>query len=241
MSIAAAVYKTIDRIPPGKIFGYDIFPEYQKAPEAVVRAVGRRVDRQKLKRLEKGRFYTPKQGILGEVPIGDGEKLRNVLYSRGKRRGYITGPALYNRWGLTTQVPKTISIAANRPAQTKDFGTIRIKIVPRRAPINGSTVPLLEILDAFRDAKKVPDARVENVLDELTKLLKELAPDKLKKLQQFAVNYYNAGARALLGALLTRNAQEILPALRASLNPTTNFRLGLDLKKWPEARAWNIR
>lgn len=241
MSIAETVYKSIDRIPPGKIFGYEVFPEYQEAPEAVVRAVGRRVDRQELKRLEKGRFYTPKKGILGEVPVGDSELVRDALYSKGKRRGYITGPALYNRWGLTTQIPKTISIAANRPAQTKDFGTIRIKIVPKRAPIDDSTVPLLEILDVFRDAKKVPDARVANVLDELTKRLKELAPAKLKKLQQFAVNYYNAGARALLGALLTRNGQEILPALRASINPTTNFRLGLDPKEWPEARAWNIR
>ena len=241
MSIAAAVNKTIDQIPPGRIFGYEVFPEYQKAPEAVVRAVGRRVDRQELKRLEKGRFYTPRQGILGEVPVGDSELVRDVLYSKGKRRGYITGPALYNRWGLTTQIPKTISVAANRPAQTKDFGTIRVKIVPRRAPISDSTVPLLEILDVFRDAKKVPDARVDNVLDELTKRLKELAPAKLRKLQQFAVNYYNAGARALLGALLTRNKQDISRALRTSISPTTTFRLGLDLEEWPEARAWNIR
>lgn len=241
MNIAAAVYKTIDQVPPGRIFGYEIFPEYQEAPEAVVRAVGRRVDRQQLKRLEKGRFYTPKQGILGEVPVGDSELVRNVLYFKGKRCGYITGPALYNRWGLTTQIPKTISVAANRPAQTKDFGTIRVKIVPRRAPISDTTVPLLEILDVFRDAKKIPDTRVENVLDELTKRLNELAPAKLRKLQQFAVNYYNAGARALLGALLTRNEQDISPALRASMNPTTNFRLGVDLGDWPEARAWNIR
>ena len=241
MNIAAAVYKTIDQVPPGRIFGYEIFPEYQEAPEAVVRAVGRRVDRQQLKRLEKGRFYTPKQGILGEVPVGDSELVRNVLYFKGKRCGYITGPALYNRWGLTTQIPKTISVAANRPAQTKDFGTIRVKIVPRRAPISDTTVPLLEILDVFRDAKKIPDTRVENVLDELTERLNELAPAKLRKLQQFAVNYYNAGTRALLGALLTRNEQDISPALRASMNPTTNFRLGVDLGDWPEARAWNIR
>ena len=241
MSIAETVYKSIDRIPAGKIFGYNVFPEYQKAPEAVVRAVGRRVDRQELKRLEKGRFYTPKQGILGEVPVGDSELVRDTLYSRGKRCGYITGPALYNRWGLTTQIPKTISIAANRPAQTKDFGTIRIKIVPRRAPINDSTVPLLEILDVIRDAKMVPDVPVDGVLDELTKRLKELTPAKLRKLQQFVVKYYNAGARALLGALLTRNGQEILPALRASINPTTKFHLGLNLENWPEARAWNFR
>ena len=241
MSVAAAVNKTVDRIPPGRIFGYEIFPEYQEAPEAVVRAVGRRVDRQELKRLGKGRFYTPRQGLLGEVPVGDGELLRDVLYRKGRRCGYITGPALYNRWGLTTQIPKTITVAANRAAQTKDFGTIRIRIAPRRAPISDATIPLLEILDVFRDAKKVPDTRVESVMEALAKRLNALAPAKLRKLQQFAVDYYNAGARALLGALLTRNEQYISPALRASINPTTNFRLGLDPGEWPEARAWNIR
>ena len=94
---------------------------------------------------------------------------------------------------------------------------------------------------SFATQEKVPDARVDSVLNELTKRLKELAPAKLRKLQQFAVNYYNAGARALLGALLTRNKQDISSALRASINPTTTFRLGLDLEEWPEARAWNIR
>ena len=109
-----------------------------------------------------------------------------MLYRNGQRCGYITGPALYSRLGLSTQVPKTIAVAANRAAQTKDFGTIRIKLVPRRAPITDSTVPLL-------------------------------------------------------GLLLTRNRQDVLPKLRASINPTTRFNLEIDPVDWPEARAWNIR
>ena len=81
--------------------------------------------------------------MLGDIPVSDEERLRDVLYRNGRRSGYITGPALYNRLGLTTQIPRTIMIATNRAAQTKDFGTIRIKMVPRRAPIGDSTVPLL--------------------------------------------------------------------------------------------------
>lgn len=241
MSTAATVNETIDRIPPGRIFGYEVFPEYQKAPEAVVRAVGRRVGRQGLKRLAKGRFYTPKQGVLGELPISDAELLRDALYRGNRRIGYITGPALYNRLGLTTQVPKTVAVASNRAAQTKDFGTIRIKMVPRHAPINDSTIPLLETLDVLRDAKNIQDADIDNVLQTLAARIKALAPAEQRKLQRLALDFYNAGTRALLGVLITRNQQDVLPALGRSINPTTHFKFGIDPNKWPEATAWNIR
>ena len=201
----------------------------------------RGVENQQLKRAAKGRFYRPRKGVLGDIPISDEERLRDVLYSSGRRSGYITGPALYNRLGLTTQIPKTIMIATNRAAQTKDFGTIRIKMVPRRAPIGDSTVSLLEILDVLRDAKNVPDTGVGRVIEELAKRLMDFTPGERKKLQRLALDYYNAGARALLGMLLTRYRREVSPALRASINPTTRFNLGIDPEDWPEARAWHIR
>ena len=241
MSIAATVKKTIDRIPPGKIFGYEVFDDYQTAPEAVVRAVSRCVLEQRLKRLAKGRFYTPKQGLLGTMTVSDDELLRDVLFRQGQRRGYITGSALYNRLGLTTQIPKTITIAANRAAQMKDFGTIRIKYSPRRAPITETNVPLLEFLDVLRDAKSVPDAKVDTVVDTIAERIDALSPAEMQKLQKLAVEYYNASTRALLGAILDRIGQPVLPVLRASINPTTRFELGLDVATWPQARAWNIR
>ena len=212
-----------------------------ETPGAVVRAVNRSVENGRLKRVEKGRFYRPRKGVLGDMLVSDEALLRDVLYRNGRRCGYIIGPALYNRLGLTTQVPKTIAVATNRAAQTKDFGTIRIKLVPRRAPISDSTVPLLETLDAVRDARKVPDAGAGRVLKVLGKVLLGYTPARRKELQRLAVDYYNPCTRALLGMLLTRNGQEVLPTLRASINPTTRFNLGIDPGDWPEASAWNIR
>lgn len=241
MSIAASVKQTIKRIPPGKIFGYEVFDDYPMAPEAVVQAVNRCVLEQRVQRLAKGRFYTPKQGLLGAMKVSDDELLRDVLFRRGRRRGYITGSALYNRMGLTTQMPKTVAVAANRAAQTKDFGTIRIKYVPRRAPITETTVPLLELLDVLRDAKNVPDAKVSTVVDTIARRVTALSPADTKKLQKLALDYYSASTRALLGAILERSEGPVLPALRASINPTTRFEFGFDPDAWPQARAWNIR
>ena len=241
MSIAAAVNQTIDRAPVGRIFGYEVFPQYREAPGAVVRAVNRGVEDRRLKRVAKGRFYKPRKGALGDVPVGDEERLRDALYRNGRRVGYVTGPALYNRLGLTTQMPKTVVIAVNGAAQIKDFGTIRMKLMSRRAPISDSTVPLLEILDILRDARKVQDANIEHVVRAITKRLTQLTPAQCKRVQRLALDYYRAGTRALLGMLLTRCEEEVLPGLRASLNPTSRFDLGIDPDDWPEARAWNIR
>ena len=241
MSIAAAVNRAIDRAPTGRIFGYEIFPQYRESPGAVVRAVTRSVENQRLKRVAKGRFHKPRKGALGDVPIGDDERLRDVLYRNRRRVGYVTGPALYNRVGLTTQMPTTIAIAVNGATQIKDFGTLRMKLLSKRAPISDSTVPLLEILDILRDARKVPDANVGRVIKAMTKRLRELEPVELNKLQRLALNYYNPGTRALLGMLLTRCQKDVLPALKASLNPTTRFDLGIDSAVWPESQAWNIR
>ena len=241
MSIPATVNQTIDKIPPGRVFGYDVFPQYLNAPDAVIRAVGRRVEKQQLKRVAKGLFYKPKEGVLGEVPLSDGERLRSLLYKEGRRVGYITGSALYNRLGLSTQVPSTITVASNRAAQTKDFGTVRVKLVPTRAPINDSTVPLLEILDVLRNVKKVQGSDVGTVLQVIAQRLANLAPAESRKIQRLSLEYYSAATRALLGVSLMRNKVEVLPALRASINPTTRFEIGLDPAEWPEARAWNIR
>ena len=237
MSIATAVNQAIDRVTPGQKFGYEEFPQYRETPGAVVRAVNRSVDNGRLKRVEKGRFYRPRTGVLGDMPVSDEARVRDMLYRNGQRCGYITGPALYSRLGLSTQVPKTIAVATNRAAQTKDFGTIRIKLVPRRAPITDLTVPLLEILDSVRDAKKVPDASTGRVLKTLEKRLLDLAPAERAALQRLAMDYYNAGTKALLGLLLTHNGQGVLPKLRPSINPTTRFNLGIDPVDWPEARA----
>lgn len=137
--------------------------------------------------------------------------------------------------------PKTITIASERAPQTKDFGTIRIKFVPSRAPVSDSTTELQEILDALRDARNMPGAGVGAVLNALASRLKKLGSTELRKLQKLAVKYYNAGTRALLGLLISTNEQPVLPALRNSINPSTRFSFGIKPDEWPQARAWNIR
>lgn len=241
MSIAATVNQTLERFEPGRIFGYSDLPSYRESPDAVVRAFSRLTEKNQVTRIAKGRYCKLKQGALGLLKPTDNELLRDALYRDGRLRGYVTGPALYNRLGLTTQIPKTITIASNGSRQGKDFGTIRIKFVPSRAPVKKANVPLLQLLDALRDLKKVPDATPQEVLETLAGRLAKLSDMDVKRIQKLALVYYNAATRAILGLLLTENNQDIDPSLQASLNPLTRFDIGLDGDVWKTKKDWYIR
>ncbi len=241
MSIAAAVNESIQRLKPGQIFGCGDLPAYREAPQAVVRMLGRLAADNKLKRLTKGRYYLPRQGVLGTLKPTDSEFIRSALYCNGRLNGYVTGPALYNRLGLTTQMPKTITVAVNGARQDKDFGTIRIKLVSHRAPIRKPDVLLLQYLDVLRNIKKIPDSKPGDTLELLAKQMNQLTAMQVRRLQRLALKYYNAATRALLGLVLSRNQQRLDPALHTSLNPLSRYNIRLDAVRWPDTSDWYIR
>lgn len=240
MTIAAAVEKSVAQFKLGQVFTYNDLPEYRRACEAVVKAMSRLVATNRLAKAGKGKFYIPRQGVLGLVPLDDAERLRTLMYKDGCQIGYITGAALFNKLGLSTQQPKTIEIASTASRQQKDFGTIRVRLVTTYAPVENN-VPLLELLDALKSCKKIPDASVNEVLLLLQMQLNNLDSTDVEKIQQLAILYYPASTKAVLGALLSSNQQHVLPELKNSLNPSTRYKIGLSPQRWPQAKIWFIQ
>ena len=174
MSIAQTVEKSVESIPAGKIFSYQELPSYAKSPGAVIKAISRLVEEKRLERFSKGKFYVPKKGLLGSRKPSDSELLRSMLYKDGRLRGYITGLSLFNQLGLTTQVPRTVTLAINGGRQEKEFGTIKIKMQVTRVPIEEMDVPLLQYLDALKEIKSIPDSDINLSLKILRKKISEL-------------------------------------------------------------------
>lgn len=241
MSIAAEIRKCVKRLKPGQVFGYGDIPMYQENSAAVVKAMSRLLKKGEIRRLSKGRFYKPRQGIAGELKPSDSELLKTILYKEGKLRGYITGTALYNKLGLTTQVPRIITVATEGSRQEKDFGTLRAKLVKSRAPIKADDVELLQYLDVLRDINDIPDADTNETLKRMAKRFSTLDDRKIRRVTVLAKNYYPAKAKALTGYLLDYTGKDNSRSLKKSLNPVTQFKVGLDRKKWPKSAAWNIK
>ena len=147
MNISAAIKQRIAQFDPGQVFGYGDIPVYQEAPSAAVKAIERLLKEGDIKRLSKGQFYKPKRGLFGELKPSDSELLKTVLYRDGQLRGYITGTALYNKLGLTTQLPRVVTVAIEGSRQEKNFGTFRVKTVKSRAPVKPLDVMILQYLD----------------------------------------------------------------------------------------------
>ena len=241
MSIAQTIQNTVEAMPSGQIFGYQELPSYAKSPGVVIKAISRLVADNRLERFSKGKFYVPKKGMLGARRPSDSELIRSMLYKNGRLRGYVTGLSLYNQLGLTTQIPRTITVAYNGGRQEKEYGTIRIKTVVKRVPIKEKDVKLLQYLDALKDIKKILDSDVNISLKIIRGYISKLSDRERSRLVELALNYYNPQVRALVGLLFTDLKLSVPSSLARSLNPTTTYKLKLDRSMWPMAKEWNIK
>ena len=239
MSIQAQVVKDIGSIEPGKMFTYQILSAWKTSPDSTVKAISRLVKAGKIRRFSKGVFYRPKQGVLGEVHPADDEKIRLYLYEGEKRVGYITGLSLYNRMGLTTQLPKTVTIATEKARQKKKLGNIDLKLIPSKAPVSGPNKTYLEVLDALSDIKNIPDSQPSEILTLLSQKLDCLDGASIGTLVQLAKAYYPPATKALLGLILDSKEDGISCLLAEELNPTTHYKIGLQ-GQWAKAKKWKI-
>lgn len=238
MKIKPLVEKEITRFEPGTVFTYRDLTPYLSNPETTVKAVSRLVKNGDIKRFAKGQFYRPRKGMFGEMQLSDTEKLKTFMFQDGERRGYVTGTGLYNRLGLTTQVPKTITIASDKSPQRKNLGTVEVKLVKAKAPVSESNREYLEILDVLSNIKKIPDSTPSEVLKVIANKLNNIEKNGLYKIVNLA-GFYSPVTRALLGLLIAETNKILAENLKVQLNPTTRYRVGLD-SYWDKADEWNI-
>lgn len=253
LSIQQKVRENIKEIESGTVFSYVDLPVFQKTPNftAVSKALSRLVQQGEIKRFSTGKYYRPKGGLLGPQPLSDAEKLKAYLYKNGKRNGYITGIALFNRLGLTTQLPTTYIIAANQVLNNKNLNTFKLKVIKSKAPVTEDNIKYLEILDIFDKIKKIPDSSYRSIFRVMGKQLQLLSLNDVNELATLAIDYYPPAVRALLGYCLSiqpldcvSRANSSITKLKSSLNPLTTYRYSDQF--WSndlvlQSREWNIR
>ena len=203
MSISQKIEKEIFEMSCGQIFSYSELAEYRKSPQAVKKIVSRLVTENKLTKFQKGKFYRAKKNVLGfDLKPSDSELIRRELYENRKLKGYITGMTLYNRLGLTTQVPRTVKIATNNSySRPTNHGTISIRKVKVSAPILESNVKLLQYLDVLKDIKKILGSDINDSIFIMSRIINDLNKSNATKLAKLATKYYGPQVRSLLGLI----------------------------------------
>ncbi|HOS71312.1 MAG TPA: DUF6088 family protein [Bacteroidales bacterium] len=240
MKTSEYISLTIDRLPKGYVFTYADFITEVNKKEAVIKALNRMVASGKIMKLAKGKYYKPETTPFGKLLPDQKQVVKDLLEENGKIIGYLTGYSIYNQLGLTTQVSNTIQIGRNqiRPSFKRERYTI--SFIKQKNTITKENIPLLQILDALRYIKKIPDAKIESSCRRLLNILKELTENDKSSLVRLALKYPPV-TRALLGAMLEQLQQtEITQPLLKSLNPITKYKLSGISKVLITAEKWNL-
>jgi hypothetical protein len=237
-SIASIVERQVSTLGEGQAFV--IFTE-GKSEAAYFRALSRLVKTGKLVRIEKGKYYKPVKNRFGIIRPSETELIKTLTQRGSETVGYLTGSALYNQWGLTTQVPNTITIARRSRLPEKDLNGYKVKFAVRPFSFIATDVPLLQLLDVLTDIRRIPDAAPASIVPLLVARMRELSSGQLERLIQLALNY-PPSTRALLGVMLeTYFPAQDTKHLQGSLNPLTKFRLkGLETVVADKAK-WNFK
>ena len=240
MKVSDYIATTIDRLPKGYVFTYADFITEVNKKEAVIKTLNRMVESGKIVKLSKGRYYKPENTPFGNLQPKQAQVVKDLLEDDGKITGYLTGYSIYNQLGLTTQVSNTIQIGKNeiRPNFKRERYTI--SFVKQKNTITKENIPLLQILDAIRYIKKIPDATIESSCKRLLAILKDLPEKDKSTLVRLALKYPPA-TKAILGALLDElQPNSLTEQLYKTLNPISKYKLVGVGKVLSATEKWNI-
>ena len=240
MKTSECIAYIIDRLPKGYVFTYADFDTEVTRKEAVIKALNRMAASGKITKLSKGKYYKPENTPFGHLQPNQAQVVKDLLEENGKITGYLTGYSIYNQLGLTTQISNTIQIGKNqvRPGFKRERYTI--SFVKQKNTITKENIPLLQILDAIRYIKKIPDSSIENSCSRFLAIIKKLLAKDINTLVRLALKYSPA-TRALLGALLEQLQQKnVTEPIFKSLNPITKYKLPGASKVLLTTEKWNI-
>lgn len=227
-------------IPEGVPFGYGDIGVGGKEFGAASQVLSRLVRNGEIERVSPGIFFRARRTLLGKGGVSQELLIRKYLFPNGKRRAYVTGVALYNRLGLTTQVPSIIQIGSlDRRIYTR-IGSLRLMPVKSYVEVTEKNFSLLEILDVIKDFKNIPDIEPRLAVKFLKSKLRQLQAAEVSNLVKIALKY-PPRVRAMLGALLSIEKPEIeIGRLRASLHPLSKYDFGLGDADLTNADDWKL-
>lgn len=239
MSAVRNLKNRLEKVTPGSLFSIDSLDLERST--ALRQALSRMEKSGEIRRLNGGQgiYYIPKEGLLGEVKPSQSQILEMIL--KTQKKGYQTGISLFNKLGLTTQVPSYVTIATESAPQTTTIGGLKVKFLKSRASISRKSTPLLQLLDMLSNINKVPDSSPETIFNFIKKRLFNLEDSEKSTITSLSLKYPKR-VQALLGAYFESNGYDNLSEkLKENLNSDTVYKIGFKQRILPNLQKWNIQ
>lgn len=150
----------------------------------------------------KGVYYKPKKTRFGLVGLDKGKLIEKKYLKRDHMvLGYITGPQIWNEWGITTQMSNKIWIAQDI-RQKKVDNDLNVVLLKAKGDIKDKNVRALQFLDIIDQIDLIPDTDIDSVVKKLMKIYKEKFEvyDRIVAIEE--VKKYNKRVKVILGLIV---------------------------------------
>jgi hypothetical protein len=239
-SITEIITKKVEIMPEGAVFDYAQLEIGSDQFVTAAQSLSRLTRKGVIARLSRGKYYKPQQSKFGNSRPREAAIVNALTVRQNKRIGYLTGLSVYNQLGLTSQVSNTLVIATTNPLQPKEIEGYNVKYVKRNVIFLEEDIPLLQLLDALRDIKTIPDANPDDSFKILKECITNLSKSKKERLISLSLSF-NPATRALLGALVENYFKGVsISKLKQSINRLSVFETGVSSEQLPNKHSWNL-
>lgn len=154
MSVYNIIKEKFDYDEP--IFVSDIeatFPE--RSRPWVDKTIKTLLEKNQFKRFSTGVYYIPRKTLFGDSLLNPQKVVAKKYIENGRETyGYISGTALLNLLGLSTQVPNTITVVSNNESSRGrmiTLGNQSVYVMKSTAKITKDNCSTLQFLEAMKD------------------------------------------------------------------------------------------
>lgn len=156
----------------------------------------------KIRKYKKGIYYKPKVTIFGELGLDTQQLiLKQYIKEDSNVNGYLTGPAIWNNWEITTQVPNRMWVATNFTKRTTEREDLKIKLVKPKITIHNNNHELLQMLDVIDQVYQIQDINWDNYIEVLLNKIDKLNIEQLKLFINLT-KHYNKFVNNFTGVLV---------------------------------------
>lgn len=238
MIIGKQIKRKIDSFPSGVVFTISDFGFDPSNDRALAKALSRMVNSGELCKVSKGKYYKPKETLLGRIKPPVSEIVKDFLEKDGKIIGYITGAQAFATMGLTSQISSAIMIGSGKYRRPLQRGEYKILFLKQDNQITKDNIEFLRILDAIKLIREIPAVSPDTACKAIISIIQSLPPQGSEELEKLSLSY-TSYVRALLGAMLEYIGRPTA-IVRKSLNGVSSYKLPISESVLPNKSNWNI-
>ena len=137
--------------------------------------INRLVKDNKLVQFIKGIYYKPLKGTFGNKLLNINKVIeKKYIHDENGQKGYLTGAYLFNKIGLTTQIPKEMLIVTNECPNANDYNNKNLGVTIRRPKIeiNDDNYKYLQLFDVLINKDNIK-IEVDNEKEIIYKFIKD--------------------------------------------------------------------